>query len=380
MKAVRPRFSPVARFSIVFSFAVGLVACTCAEEMRLFRLVSPTVTAITSVTTNTLTWTNAAVGGTCTVQTTSVAMQGSWVDYIQVPITNRVMTISLSGQNPSAGLVLISAGSFTMGDRFTEGYADELPAHTVYVSAFYMDQREVTKALWNTVKAWGATNGYGFAGSGQAADHPIQAVSWYDAVRWCNARSQKEGLLPCYYTDAGLTVIYKSGPINPFVNWSATGYRLPTEAEWEKAARGGASGRRFSWSDTDNISHSRANYDAGNAQIYDLSYPAGPHPAFTANSTPYTSPAGYFAPNAYGLYDMGGNVWEWCWDWYQADWYGQKAATQNDTRGPGGPLSYRVQRGGSWGDYAFFSRASYRGYYYPSYGDGNDGFRCVRKP
>jgi formylglycine-generating enzyme len=277
-------------------------------------------------------------------------------------------------------MALIPAGSYAMGDPFNEGYDDELPRHSLYVSAFYMDQREVTKALWDKVKAWGTTNGYGFAGSGQAAEHPVQAVTWYDAVRWCNARSQKEGLTPCYYTDVSFTAIYKSGPANPYVNWNASGYRLPTEAEWEKAARGGAVGRRFPWSDTDNISHSRANYDAGILQPYDLSYPAGYHPAFCTGGAPYTSPAAYFAPNGYGLYDMGGNVWEWCWDWYQADWYGQKGATQNDSRGPAGPLSNRVQRGGSWSDCAFFARAAFRNYYYPSYADGNDGFRCVRKP
>jgi len=277
-------------------------------------------------------------------------------------------------------MVLIPAGSFIMGDAFNEGYSDEAPQHTVYVSAFYIDKYEVTKQLWDQVKAWASGNGYTFGGSGKGPNHPVQSVTWYDAVRWCNARSQKEGLTPCYYTDQGLAAVYKVGVVNPYVNWSASGYRLPTEAEWEKAAHGGASGRRFPWGDTDNISHSRANYDAANSQAYDLSYPAGYNPAFAIDGTPYTSPVGSFPANGYGLYDMAGNVWEWCWDWYQSDYYGSAAAKKNDPRGPAGPLNFRVSRGGSWTCIAFFCRLAYRYDYYPTYADADDGFRCVKRP
>jgi hypothetical protein len=133
------------------------------------------------------------------------------------------------------GMVLIPAGSFTMGNCMnpSEGNPDELPLHTVYVSAFYMDKYLVTKSLWDTVYQWAIVHGYTFdyAGSGKASTHPVQNIDWYDCVKWCNARSEEEGRVPAYYTDVGLSVRYRSGQVAPYVNWSA-GYRLPTEGEW----------------------------------------------------------------------------------------------------------------------------------------------------
>ena len=161
-------------------------------------------------------------------------------------------------------MALIPAGSFQMGDTFSEGYSAERPVHSVYVSAFSMDSCLVTKALWDTVYNWAITHGYTFdnAGAGKASNHPVQTVNWYDAVKWCNARSEMEALTPCYYTSSALTTVYRTGDLsvsNAAVFWSATGYRLPTEAEWEKAARGGLSGQRFPWGNT--ISWTQANSD-----------------------------------------------------------------------------------------------------------------------
>ncbi len=276
-----------------------------------------------------------------------------------------------------AGMALIPAGAFTMGDTFNEGNSHERPAHSVYVSAFYMDEYEVTKALWDEVKDWNAGNGYSYDnhGSGRASDHPVQTINWYDIAKWCNARSQKEGLTPCYYMDASLTVVYKTGQVTPYVNWSANGCRLPTEAEWEKAARGGASGHRFPWSDADTIQHSRANYYSPPSYQYDISPTRYYHPAFATGGFPYTSPVGHFAPNGYGLYDMAGDVWEWCWDWYSDSYYGR--STLSDPPGPASG-SLRVIRGGGWDANAFLCRAAHRYFYPPTNTYNYVGFRCVR--
>ncbi len=289
----------------------------------------------------------------------------------------------------TAGMALIPAGSFTMGNCMEERYAyafDELPLHMVYVSAFYMDTNLVAYSQWQSVYTWAVSHGYSFddAGLGKAPNHPVQTVTWYDVVKWCNARSQQAGCMPVYYTDVGLTQVYTDGDTDPvYPNWSACGYRLPTEAEWEKAARGGLSGHRFPWGDT--ISWSQANYFGDPLSLdlygsaYDLATAAGYDPAFSDGAQPYTSPVGYFAPNGYGLYDMAGNVYEWCWDWYDPSWYSSTGAIQSDTRGPSSsPYGYRVLRGGSWGSPAPYGLCAYRGFTYPTFAGDGVGFRCVR--
>src|ERR1035441_3840764 len=282
-----------------------------------------------------------------------------------------------------SGMAFIPAGSFVMGDSLGDSGTNsaELPVHTVYVSAFYMDQTLVTKINWDAVYQWAVANGYNFnyPGSGKAASHPVQRIDWYDAVKWCNARSEREGLTPCYYTDATHNMVYRSGQIdlgNNFVNWSANGYRLPTEAEWEKAARGGLNGHRFPWGDT--ISETQANYYSGGGYGYDLSN-TGYNPTFNDGISPYTSPAATFASNGHGLYDMSGNSGEWCWDWYGGSWYGNAQASQNDTHGPDKSVNLRVMRGGNWALDANYARSAFRNNYYPyPLNSGWDwGFRCV---
>jgi len=254
-----------------------------------------------------------------------------------------------------------------------------LPVHTVYVSAFYMDRYEVTKQLWDDVRTWGLSNGYTDlpAGSGKGPTHPVQTISWYSTVKWCNARSQRDGLVPVYYTNDGQTVIYKTGSVNVTnaqVKWSANGYRLPTEAEWEKAARGGLSGQRFPWGAT--ITHSQANYRSSTSYSYDISPTRDYHPTYAVGGFPYTSPVGSFAPNGYGLYDMAGNVWEGCWDWYGSAYYSSSPST--DPQGPP-PGSSRVFRGSSWNSYADFTRVADRIYDIPGVANYYIGFRSVRR-
>ena len=165
-------------------------------------------------------------------------------------------------------------------------------------------------------------------------------------VKWCNARSQKEGRTPCYNLSTWAC------------NFAANGYRLPTSTEWEYAARGGASNRRFPWGDR--IDHTRANYYAYRSggvpyYPYDDGY-QGYDTRYATGGYPYTSPAGAFAPNGYGLYDMAGNVWEWC----------------NDSSG-----SSRAIRGGSWNYLADRARCRYGHWTDPGDADGRGGFRAV---
>jgi formylglycine-generating enzyme required for sulfatase activity len=273
----------------------------------------------------------------------------------------------------SANMATIPAGNFTMGDTL-DGESDAIPTVT-YVSAFCMDTNLVSYSQWQSVYNWATSHGYGFdyAGSGKASTHPVQTIDWYDCVKWCNARSEMEGKTPAYYTDAGLSVRYRSGQVAPYVNWSA-GYRLPTEAEWEKAARGGLSGQRFPWGNT--ISWSQANYYGYPGSLggfaYDLATAINYDPAFDDGVYPFTSPVGYFGPNGYGLYDMAGNVFEWCWDWY-----GPSYAGGSDPRGLASG-SGRVGRGGGWSGGAGYCRTAYRiSIGNPTYSDYGIGFRSV---
>ncbi len=265
----------------------------------------------------------------------------------------------------ASAFVVIPGGTFQMGDSFGEGFPDERPVHPVNVSAFFLQARETIKAEWDAVRAWALANGYRFdnTGEGKGGDYAVQLVSWYDVVKWCNARSQKEGLVPCYYIDASRTQVYKTGQVdvtNDQVLWTVNGYRLPTEAEWEKAARGGLAGKRFPWGDT--ITHSLANYTSDSFYAYDTSPTRGYHPVYAVQGWPYNpAPVGSFAPNGYGLYDMTGNVWEWCWDRYGN--YSPSATT--DPRGPASG-SYRIFRGGAWSYYASSCRVSSRNRVDPS--------------
>jgi sulfatase modifying factor 1 len=364
------------RIAMLLTFTALLTSR--GEDARFFRIAGPVPTAITAFSADGyVTWTNTLTNATFTVQTASLPFGPSnWVDYIQVPATNPITMHRLFDPSQPAGMMLIPAGSFTMGNcmETNEATAFELPLHSVYVSAFHLDQHEVTKALWDEVFNWATNHGYSFehGAQGKTNNHPVVWATWYDAVKWCNARSEMEGRMPAYYTSASQDVVYRTGQLdleNDWVNWNA-GYRVPTEAEWEKAARGGLAGKRFPWGDT--ITHSRANYVASSNYGYDQSPTFGLHPLFNDGVSPRTSPVEFFPPNGYLLSDMSGNASEWCWDW--ANVYPSEMLVD-----PRGPLSGpgRIWRGGCHADFAYQCRTSFRGYFSPTIQDFRIGFRTV---
>jgi formylglycine-generating enzyme required for sulfatase activity len=265
------------------------------------------------------------------------------------------------------GMALVPRGTNTGSNPMAPGEFATLSypeTYSIAVEAFYVDRTEVTKALWDSVEDWSAGHGYDFdnEGLGVGPDHPVHSVDWYDCAKWCNARSEKEGRAPAYYEDAAFTRVYRSGRVDDLhVKPTGGGYRLPTLDQWEYAARGGATGRRYAWGDE--INHDRANYGAnGAAFAYDTSpYSATTHhPDYDDGSKPYTAPAGSFAANGYGLYDVAGNVWEWCESWH-----------------PGHVGVNRAIRGGAWGNQADYCRVGFRHDYNPAQTYHGMGFRTV---
>jgi len=231
-------------------------------------------------------------------------------------------------------MVYINGGTFTMGSPANErGRSNnEGPQHQVIVSSFYMEKYPVTQEEYQDTMG---TNPSSFKGP----ELPVEQVSWFDAVQYCNKRSLTEGLTPAY-TVNGTNVSW---------DHSANGYRLPTEAEWEYACRAGT----------------QTPYYSGTS-VNDAGWHSG-------NSGAKTHPVGEKEPNSWGLYDMHGNVLEWCWDWlgnYSAD-------TQTDPQGAASGTN-RVYRGGSWYFNALQTRSAFRFGNYPSLRIYFVGFRIVR--
>ena len=254
---------------------------------------------------------------------------------------------------PPEGMVLIPAGTFQMGS--TTGDVDEVPVHTVELDAFYIDQHEVTNAEYQAFVA--ATGHPPPRGIGYTAvyellkndyepwndpgfnhpDQPVTTVTWFDATAYCE--------------------------------W--VGKRLPTEAEWEKAARGGLEGARYPWGDTEpdntsaNFADSQTKFEWRSPDVND---------GFL-----FTAPVGTFPPNSYGLFDMAGNVWEWCADWYSPTYYSDVQDAENPPRNPTGPDTgeRRVLRGGTWYRAVHTIRNAERVSDFPNSSLNVVGFRCA---
>jgi formylglycine-generating enzyme required for sulfatase activity len=251
-----------------------------------------------------------------------------------MPKIAQTLTAGATSSRVPANMVLVEGGTFRMGSD--NGENDEKPVHTVTVKGFYMGKYEVTQKEWVEVMGNNPSN---FKGD----NLPVENISWNEAVEYCNKLSIKEGLTPAY----------RGSGNNITCDFNAAGYRLPTEAEWEYGAKGG---------NKDYISYE---YSGGNS-VESVAW-------YTGNSGSRTHPVGTKQANSLGLYDMSGNVWEWCWDWYGN--YRNEAQTN-----PAGASSgtTRVERGGSWGYGAAFVRSADRDYFTPSNRDSNLGFRLVR--
>jgi len=274
-------------------------------------------------------------------------------------------------------MVSVADGTFTMGSPATEvNRSSNETQHQVTLSGFRIGKYQVTQEQYQAVMGSLPTS-LPSSSYGVGNNYPVYYVSWYDALVFCNKLSDIEGLTPAYsiLTTGGEATTNPDEwgivPTSSDTRWNAativsgsTGYRLPTEAQWEYACRAGTTGP---FSTGDNITTDQANYN-GN-------YPYNGNPAGVYRQS--TTPVGTFAANAWGLHDMHGNVWEWCWDWYNASYYTDPAAAGPD---PAGAVSgtYRVRRGGDWSNRGQYLRSAYRDYYNPS-GRGNYiGFRLAR--
>ena len=278
------------------------------------------------------------------------------------------------------------------GETFTQTDGTNSFSHTI--SSFNMGKYQVTYNLWYTVHQWAVANGYIFQDAGAegssgapgaapttAKYQPVTAVTWRDAIVWCNAYSQMTGLSPVYCSDAGFTTAIKSSVNgsygssvnttagsfdNPHVNWNANGYRLPTEGEYQYAA-----------SYIDGSNWTPWNYASGATADYTDTTATGLVGWWMGNSAS-TQTVSLKTANTLGIYDMSGNVWEFCWDWY-ADGY---PGTSTNYKGPNSsPYSSRVSRGGSFGggNIALAVGVRYDYYHFSPWTLGNSlGFRFAR--
>jgi len=272
----------------------------------------------------------------------SVIAETNDLNYV-VPVVNNVGFYCVTGLRnviPGADFVLVPEGDFIMGDTWGDLWIAELPTHMVSLSSYYICKHEVTQGEWESLMGYNPATGYGEGNS-----YPVYLISWYSAIKYCNLRSISEGLDPVYTinnshdpTNWGDVPTSDNAMWNSVeCDWSADGYRLPTEAEWEYAARGANNIPDYFYSGGNNLN------DVG---------------WWMNNSTNNAHQIELKLPNGLDIYDMTGNVDEFCWDRYDINYY-----SYSDTINPSGPIigDARTNRGGSFGQNEYWNRIAKRG-------------------
>jgi len=338
------------------AFTLGSQRTTGQTFNLLVTVNSPLVPTVSSSDTNVVVvrgLTATAVGPGRAVLT---ATQGGDFDYRPAKSVRRTLTVVGPGEGAPppppeppgapAGMELVGGGLFY--------YEDNTAVAGRRVAPFYLHRHETTGALWQEVAAYAATHGYelvartGTLPSAQSAEHPVTNLNWFTALKWCNARSEMEGLTPVYTVQGAVYRTGEQGPID--FDPSADGYRLPTALEWEWAARGGKQWVRYSLSSAlttpDFLRFSGSNHIEA--------------VAWYSGNTSNPRPVGRKAPNQLGLYDMSGNVTEWC--SVEGRWNGE----------------YPHYRGGSWQSGAGACWSTARVYKSPFFHGPADGFRIAR--
>ncbi len=260
---------------------------------------------------------------------------------------------------PPPPMVLIPGGTFEMGCTAEQtNCQDELPVHTVTLSDFYLGVFEITQDEWESIMGYNPST---FNDCGGTC--PVEQISWYETIVYCNSLSIQQGLTPVYIINGSTDPdIWGPPPVfNPswdavIANFSANGYRLPTEAEWEYAARAGGGAPQTLFSGSNNLN------EVG---------------WWDQNAGGTTHPVGGLQPNAFGLFDMSGNVYEWIWDWYDGNYYAN--SPPNNPTGPPNGI-FRLRRSGSWSDPPAFCRVADRDTSIPGATNAAFGFRIARTP